>query len=130
MVSAIGNLVSRLNGDGPPVPTWQLQSWARDFVVGPPIAFWLSPIIHVDEVGVQIRITTRDADDPSKPFSATFFQGFTWRGVHSREELHQFMRECLHNLVIHEVDEAIRVSGYATFNPHRSGTKQPEVLYR
>lgn len=103
------------------------DAWCESFVVGEPVRSWLSPRFKVRGDELRIRFTSVNSDLPHwaarlYPFQATFVVTLPTNCPDERN-FHLIMRGAIHELLQHEADEAIRVRGEKSFDPHYASSQ-------
>lgn len=105
-------------------------AWCESFVVGEPVQTWLRPRFKVKGQRLVVRFTSINSDLPRwaarlLPFQAEFIISLPVN-CETERDFHLIMRDALHELLKHEADEAVRVRGEKSFNPHYAEYQTPQ----
>ncbi len=103
-------------------------AWLKDFEICEPIKSWLEPEIkiHISDgfafgLYIDIHVISINTDKPKgtkEPFKLRFRRSAPTTAVECKEVFFELLRHALHEVVTHEVDEAIRVDGKKVYDPH------------
>lgn len=108
-----------------PIEKAQLEHWLACFKIGDPIKSFFAPRFslyfnHSGEVPyVSLQINTPDAYGIAGRIQVSVTRALQPQHVASEQAFGYLLREMLHYMMKHEVDEAIMVNGDRIFDPHQ-----------